>query len=337
MASASNTNGSPTPSASTKEDVPSDVTTVVAPLGDEHTHTVIFLHGREDCGSWLAQDFFDDKSSDGRTLAEIFPSIRWVFPTAKRRFSAKRHYEFSITSFAHLIEDEEIISQWFDIWDVRDPESKKELMQPGLQESISQIIDIIMEEAQTVPLERIILGGLSQGCATAILTLLYSGLNLGGFIGWCGWLPYQKSIEELNAGCIGDKHKISRGIQSILQIFPEQSDMDLEPNTPDSEDSKIEARVGTTYTVKDVEINHQEISLSASSIPSQSVTKTPVFFGHSQDDDIVPFELGNDLRQIINKLGFDVTWKKYEDKGHQIHPVHGVDDMCLFLQRVMKI
>jgi lysophospholipase II len=86
MATESNTNGASTMDTTSDEDLPtpSDTTTIVAPQGDKHTHTVIFLHGREDCGTWFAQDFFDPKSSDGRTLAEIFPSIRWVFPTAKR-------------------------------------------------------------------------------------------------------------------------------------------------------------------------------------------------------------------------------------------------------------
>lgn len=46
-------------------DMPNDATTAVAPLGDKHTHTFIFLHGREDFGSDLAQFFFDSKSSDG--------------------------------------------------------------------------------------------------------------------------------------------------------------------------------------------------------------------------------------------------------------------------------
>jgi hypothetical protein len=82
MATTSNTNDAPTMDTISDEDLPtpSDTTTIVAPQGDKHTHTVIFLHGREDCGTWFAQDFFEPKSSDGRTLAEIFPSIRWVFP-----------------------------------------------------------------------------------------------------------------------------------------------------------------------------------------------------------------------------------------------------------------
>ncbi|KAJ8065364.1 hypothetical protein OCU04_006052 [Sclerotinia nivalis] len=58
------------------DDAPSTETTTVAPSGGKHTHTVIFLHGCEDFGSDLAQSFFDSKSLDGHSLAEIFPTIR---------------------------------------------------------------------------------------------------------------------------------------------------------------------------------------------------------------------------------------------------------------------
>ncbi|KAH8773160.1 lysophospholipase II [Hyaloscypha sp. PMI_1271] len=248
---------------SDEEPPPSKSTTIVNPLGAGHTHTVIFLHGREDFGEYMAE-FLSDKSSDGRTLPEKFPTMRWVFPTAKIRFS------------------------WFDVWDVRNPEEKKELAIPGLRESIRQILEIIEQEAKIVPMERIILGGLSQGCATAILTLLSSGLEIGAFIGWCGWLPLQRSIEEFDDGCIGKKRDISRHIQTILQS-------------------------------------------------TQPATKTPLFLAHSEDDDIVPFELGNDLHQIMKRLGFNVTRKKYKDGGHWIQPDHGLDDMCTFLEGVMNI
>jgi lysophospholipase-2 len=339
MATISNTNDASTMDITSDEDLPtpSDTATIVAPQGDKHTHTVIFMHGREDCGTWFAQDFFDLKSSDGRTLAEIFPSIRWVFPTAKRRFSARYHHEFENSSFKDAFEGEDfdIISQWFDIWDVRDPEDRKELMLPGLQESIRQITDIIIEEAQIIPLERIILGGISQGCATSILALLSSELNLGGFIGWCGFLPFQRSIEALNTRTIGNKHELSGGVQGILGL--NLDDPDIESSNPSSEDSKIEARVGTTYTVKEAEINQKEIFTSDSSMPPQAAIKTPIFLAHSEDDEVVPCKLGDDLGQIIKHLGFNVTWKKYIDGMHQIHPDHGVDDMSLFIQRALNI
>jgi lysophospholipase-2 len=183
-----------------EEDAPSRGTTIIEPTGCSHTHTVIFLHGREDYGEDLAQYFFDSKSSDGQSLAEIFPSVKWVFPTAKLRYSAQRDFEFSTSSFAEALKGEEIITQWFDVWDIMSPTKKKELMIPGLKESIQQIIDIIKEESESVPLEKIVLGRISQGCATAIYTLLSSGMSLGGFIGLSSWLPFQDGIASIPSG-----------------------------------------------------------------------------------------------------------------------------------------
>lgn len=144
--------------SNTIDAAPSNTTTVIAPTGETHTHTIISLHGREDFGSDLAEYFFDSKSSDGRSLAEIFPSIHWVFPTARLRYRTKRDLEFSTSSFAEALKGEEIILQWFDVWDLDTPEHKEELMIPGLQESIGEIVALIKEEAQTIPLERIFLG-----------------------------------------------------------------------------------------------------------------------------------------------------------------------------------
>jgi lysophospholipase-2 len=208
-------------------------------------------------------------------------------------------------------------------------------MLPGLQESIRQVTDIIIEEAQILPLERISLGGISQGCATAILALLSSEMNLGGFIGWCGFLPFQSSIEALNTRIIGNKHELSAGVQGILGL--NQGDPDLDSSNLNSEDWKIEARVGTTYTAKDAQINQKEIFTSGSLIPPQAAIKTPIFLAHSIDDDVVPCKLGDDLCQIVKHLGFNVTWKMYKDGMHQIHPDHGVDDMSLFIQRALNI
>ncbi|PMD37271.1 alpha/beta-hydrolase, partial [Hyaloscypha variabilis F] len=269
-----------------------------------HTHTVIFLHGREDYGTYMAEILYDT-DSDGRTLPERFPSTRWVFPTAKIRFSAKRKEELNISSFPTL-EREEFLSQWFDIWDVRNPDEKAHLSIPGLQESIKQIVEIIQEEARMVPMESIILGGISQGCATAILTLLSSGLGLGGYIGWCGWLPFQSSIEELDNECMGDKHEISRQVQAILQLRPGES--------------------------RQIHKMLQEVMPAANEIqsPSTPTINTPIFLAHSQDDKTVPFELGNEMSQVMKRLGFDVTWKSYKDGGHWIHPEHGLDDMSAF-------
>ncbi|TVY58740.1 Acyl-protein thioesterase [Lachnellula suecica] len=313
----------PTTKNPSPDETPSDDTTIIAPSGG-HTHTVIFLHGREDFGSDLAQYFFDSKDSEGRSLAEIFPSIRWVFPTAKLRYSAQRGFEFSNSSFAEALKGEEIISQWFDVWNIAMPEEKEDLMVPGLCDSIGDILRLIKEEAENVPLERIMLGGISQGCATAILALLSSGVELGGFIGWCSWLPFQKSIEKLPAECIDSKDEISRNIQAILQI----------------------PTVATNATPLDKASNELGVESIADSlcrtldvlrIQSRRTAKTPMFLAHSEDDETVPVSLGEGLHQTMKHLGFDVTWEKYQDGGHWINPEKGVNDMSTFLKKVLRI
>ena len=153
---------------------------IVAPT-ERHTHTIILLHGRESIASEFASDFFESQTSDERTLPEILPNVKWVFPNSGLR----RHARFDTKE-----------QQWFDMWDVRHPLEKKELQIEGLRESISFILSVVRNEASIVQPERVILGGISQGCATAIHALLYGGIRLGGFIGLSSWLPFQDDIEQ---------------------------------------------------------------------------------------------------------------------------------------------
>lgn len=74
---------------------------------------------------------------------------------------------------------------------MRKPEGRKGLQIRGLTRSINSIRELIEEEPFHIPEERIFLGGHSQGCATAIILLLAGGTRLDGFIGLCGWLPFE--------------------------------------------------------------------------------------------------------------------------------------------------
>lgn len=45
--------------------------------------------------------------------------------------------------------------------------------------------------------QNVILGGLSQGCAAALIaTLLWDGEPLAAAFGMCGWLPYRGHIDN---------------------------------------------------------------------------------------------------------------------------------------------
>jgi len=148
---------------------------------ESHSCTLIFLHGRDSNASDFKTEFLESQASDNRFLTDIFPTIKWVFPTSKQLYAARF---------------EQDLYQWFDIWSVEKPEERKELQIDGLKESIRTVLNIIREEATLVPLEQIILAGISQGCATAILSLLLGGMKLGGFIGFSSWLPFQEEINR---------------------------------------------------------------------------------------------------------------------------------------------
>jgi hypothetical protein len=43
------------------------------------------------------------------------------------------------------------------------------------------------------------------------------------------------------------------------------------------------------------------------------------------------------LHHNIENVGFDVTWKEYEDGGHLIHLKYGVDDISAFLRKIIEV
>lgn len=116
---------------------------IVAPTA-KHTHTFILLHGRESTASEFASEFFESQASDDRTLPEIFPSVKWVFPNSGLR----KHARFNTEE-----------SQWFDLWDVKYPMEHKETQIEGLRESIAFTLRVIREEASVIQPQRVILGG----------------------------------------------------------------------------------------------------------------------------------------------------------------------------------
>jgi lysophospholipase-2 len=248
----------------------------------KHTHTFILLHGRDSNAAEFATDFFESQASDDRTLPQIFPNYKWVLPTSALRHSARFETE---------------MSQWFDMWSVEDPEEQKELQVQGLKESIAFIMDVIHQEAKFVHMERIILGGISQGCATVICALMASGVPMGGFVGLCSWLPFSKEVNDIATGPAAAKKS---AIDQLQILFG---------NTTDGSDSE---RVSLVSRL-------------------DSALKTPIFLSHSKDDEVVPIGNGQKLCRGLRSLGASVSWREYEDGGHWVNEPEGVSDIVAFL------
>ncbi|KAI1117874.1 phospholipase/carboxylesterase family protein [Nemania sp. NC0429] len=154
---------------------------VALPAHNQHSHTIIFLHGCGSSARELSHRVWETQDSRGLSLQHIFPTVKWVFPQAEEVYVERLQQNSR---------------QWFDIWDARNPDERRELQLSGLKNVVPELVSLIESEAATVGLQNIILAGISQGCAAAIHALLhYPGSEQDGeskrlcaFVGLSGWM-----------------------------------------------------------------------------------------------------------------------------------------------------
>jgi predicted esterase len=196
------------------------------PARESHTHTVVFLHGRGDNARNFATSLAWSPDSQGRVLPEIFPSFRWVFPTAKM--------------IKRAAWPQDVWSQWFDVWNTNNFQDHEELQAEGLRNSVAGIRKILANEAEILggQWNRIILAGISQGAATSVHTLFNLNLSsikpqieggiqdrprgLGAFLGFSCRLPFPgRSLVEtrkvLNLEDVPEHDDVLRNTPILLE------------------------------------------------------------------------------------------------------------------------
>ncbi|KAF8064287.1 acyl-protein thioesterase 1 [Lyophyllum atratum] len=109
--------------------------------------------------------------------------IKWIFPHAHRMI---------VTGARKAT-----MNSWFDCFSF-DIENRKE-DEPGLYRAVEQINDIISSEEHEygIPSNRIMVGGISQGSAVALLTALTTKRPLAGVFVLAGYVPLRKKIKEI--------------------------------------------------------------------------------------------------------------------------------------------
>lgn len=334
---------------------------IVSPLSDEHTHTIIALHGRGSNAERFGLELL--ASAD---LKARLPTVKFIFPTAsKRRSTVLKRVP---------------ISQWFDNYSLDDPGQRTDLQVDGLKETAEFLRGLIDAEARILgDHKKIILLGLSQGCASAIFTLLGGCFGdsranaLGAFVGMSGWPPFEQElcqILQLNDDIsVGHDDKESE-MQGKTNDSSDSDDDQITENDSSGDDS--EADVGSNAGVIDDDpfsrncsedddhnpfeededtaslliqtINHIRDILELPLIESDSCTsadshsfelqhlKTPVFLGHGAEDPKVSAALGKRMSDILSRgLEMDVTWKSYETLGHWYRVEDEIEDILHFL------
>jgi predicted esterase len=151
--------------------------------------------------------------------------VKFVFPTASKRRST--------------VLKKIPINQWFDNYSLDDPNQRVDLQVDGLMETAQFLRELIDSESRILDdgtgetgYRRVILGGLSQGCAAGIFTLLGGGFGESGnerpgaFFGMSGWLPFERQLYNMT----NDNSK---------EEVEYEDDQDDEESGPDKEDGKI--------------------------------------------------------------------------------------------------
>ncbi|KAF5664446.1 acyl thioesterase 1 [Fusarium heterosporum] len=261
-----------------------------------HTHTAILLHGRGSDGEEFAEELFDEtKLSDGTSLAQKLPGWRWVFPSSRKCWS---------TTF------QEEMPAWFEAPSLTNTTAAEDAQVPGIKESTAHVQSVIQQEIKRLNgmTENVVLGGISQGGAIAIWTLLcraHGDRPLGAFFAASTWLPFAHNIEDYLLSKHGPEKRSPGPCPE-----PHESDAFVADMLDRSKSSVAEA---------------SEVFLS-----------TPVFLGHGQDDAYVDIELGREVRDVLSRIGFSVEWKEYvgaEQEGHWIKSPEEVDDLLEFLTK----
>ncbi len=288
-----------------------------------HTHTAILLHGLGSNGRAFGSFFLtstvlsNDKDSPySRPLNVLYPSMKWVFPSASLRRS-------------NLFKGIKLFS-WFDMFSIQDPSYREDMQTEGLIQSSQNLRYLIFEEVQTLKgamgggegaEKRVVLGGLSQGCAISLTTLLSLDVSLGGWVGMSGFMPMRGIFEDvLNADAQDDDNR------TALQYDAEQ------------QDSGAEASIDTQSidpAVQALNAFRQDV-LSLPLLDSRSgasVLKTSAFYAHGDDDERVPCKLGDELVKTLKGLHVSVRHQIYQGLGHWIQAPEEIYDMISVFSR----
>ncbi|KAK5992565.1 Acyl-protein thioesterase 1-like protein [Cladobotryum mycophilum] len=268
---------------------------VVQP-SDEHTHTAVLLHGRGSAGEEFADELFESALSSGKNLQDQFPQWRWVFPSSPVEWNA---------TF------QENMSSWFEAQSLTDPTIRQDLQIAGIKTSATHICHILEDEIQQLngKSEKLVLGGISQGGAVAIWSLLYrkrsQSERLGGFVGANTWLPFATSIQD---------------------ILTRNGSPDLGNSTSPTR-SDHDPFLETILEPLKSELQHT----------NGRFLQTPILMGHGIDDAYVDVELGREASHVLASIGFKVEWRDYigaEQEGHWLKIPEQLDDIAVFLARL---
>lgn len=150
---------------------------------EQHTHTIIFLCGEDIDAKEFASSIIESQAYDAQTLPEIFPTLKWVFPTSKMRMSQR---------------SEDAMSKWSDGWSSEDSEEEEqEDESEELDESVSFVLELIHQEMEFVEPSKIFLAASAGGAPPGFTEISSEASNsLGLTDALAGWIWGEAPLNE---------------------------------------------------------------------------------------------------------------------------------------------
>lgn len=283
---------------------------VVEPSSGHHNQSVILLYGLGNNGQAFGKELLTTgHCSNGQTLAEALPDAKFIFPTSRWR--------------RPTVLKRALVTTWFDKASFENPFLHSHIQVSGLEESGAEIMALVQNEVDVVGSKNVLLGGISQGCATSLITLLLLRYPIAGCVGLSGYLPFCRDMEQLldadQDGGNEDDGDVFERAEPVMEV------VELDTREDDKMDKSPADQVFDF--VRDL------ITLpNQPTYPRGSALSTPLFLGHGTADEKVKHEFGERTRDVLRGAGFEVTWKSYEGLGHEYKVPKGIDDIVEFIR-----
>ncbi|KAG5980624.1 hypothetical protein E4U55_003829 [Claviceps digitariae] len=263
---------------------------IIPPLHQPHRYTIIFLHGRGSNAAKFHGPLLETVLHDKQTFRDAFPAARFVFPTAPMSRASK---------YARML-----IYQWFDGSGDWEPAAARGGMRPTME----YIARLIRHEIQVLGGNAggLVLAGLSQGCATALMSvLLWGGEPLGAVVGLCGYVPICSHLVGVFDGAFEQQaHDDDDDDDDEDDVFERVED----PSPRSPTQRVVDALRDETELPRDVA---EPLCCSAGFVAS-----TPVFLGHGSLDPQVPVSQALLAEALLRRMGMAVELRVYEGLGH---------------------
>ncbi|PQE13537.1 acyl- thioesterase protein [Rutstroemia sp. NJR-2017a WRK4] len=312
---------------------------IIPPKSLPHTTSLILLHGTstngESFGSALLEPFLSPSSEGNVTLADLLPHAKFVFPSGRERRTT--------------VLGGNISNAWFDIWDFADRTKGEEAQKEGLRESIEYLGWVIKEEVERLPAEgKVVIGGFSQGSAMSVFLLLSGELErLGvrdrvvGLVGWSGWLPFRRQIEEvagMGEGWRDGRRRVGRFVRRLVGLGEGGRGKDGEGDgeeyiVGDENEEDRQKDEGRQTDGNSQEEDGGQQREGVENISEDGGLK--VWLGHGIKDEKVLLEWGTQMRDVLTTVGYDVSWNEYEGLGHWYLPGE-LEDMVRFIEEMLR-